>query len=189
MPLRKADRRHLCQPAGMAVADTRRGAFGPRVCLPFRAAGAISNARTRDWRRTGENPPEEPRNLSPFSFVLFQKNPLFDFRQRAQRPRRRRTAPRELRPAGLLATGDGLRQDRMNQVWLRVLRHHRDLRARLIRIASRRIRDRREHTARGRGVWGEDPRFRSAHTKSSACWGEGAWAKYSSPTTRGWTAR
>ena len=38
VPLWKADRRHLCQPVGMTVADTRRGALVRRVCRPFQAA-------------------------------------------------------------------------------------------------------------------------------------------------------
>ncbi len=38
LPLRKADRRDLCQPVGMIVAGRPRGAFGRRLCLPFHAA-------------------------------------------------------------------------------------------------------------------------------------------------------
>ena len=38
VPMRKAEHRHLCQAVGMIIADTRRGGFERRYCLPFRAA-------------------------------------------------------------------------------------------------------------------------------------------------------
>ena len=79
----EADRRHLFQPAGMAVADTRGDAFGPRACLPFQAAGAISNARTRYCRRTSS--PPDPL-LVQGQGVLFGRTPPALLRPRLPSP-------------------------------------------------------------------------------------------------------